>query len=153
MPRNWDTAGLRETPWCALSRRVGVPELASAFVKAVAAVAELAILGPPGSALLAAAANAGLPIAAEAFADRAYLPDGRLVPRGQPGAILTDPAAVADQVVALALRGEVTAVDGTVVPVMADSICLHSDTPDSVALARSVRTALRDAGVTVQAFA
>lgn len=129
------------------------PALAAAFVVAVAQLGELTILGPAGSALLAAAAHHGLPIATEAFADRAYQPDGRLVPRTQPGAIVTDPKVVAERVVAMAVRGEVTAIDGTNVPVTLDSICLHSDTPDAVSLARSVRTALDAAGIAVRAFA
>lgn len=128
-------------------------ELAEALVSAVVACGRLAVLGPAGSALLRAAKDAGLQTAAEVFADRGYLPDGRLVPRGEPGAILTDPAEVAARVVGMAKHSQVAAVDGSIVPLQVDSICLHSDTPGAVTLARSVRDALVKAGINIRAFA
>ena len=122
----------------------------------VAAAAEydpsLAVLGAPGSCLLRAAEAAGLEPVVEAFADRAYLSDGRLVPRSQPGALVVDPAEVAARAVRLAAEHEVTAVDGTNVRVDARSLCVHGDTPGAVELARAVRDALDDAGVVVVPF-
>lgn len=123
----------------------------------VAAAAEydpsLAVLGAPDSILLRAAERAGLEPVAEAFADRGYLRDGRLVSRGDSEALVVDPGEVAARAVRLATEHEIVAVDGTVVPVVARSICLHGDTPGSVRLARAVRSALEDVGVGVHAFA
>lgn len=126
---------------------------ARAIVEAVRSYSSsLAVLGLPGSALLRRARAAGLEAVGEAFADRGYLPDGRLVPRGAEGAVVHDVDVVAARVVQLAREGVVRAVDGAVVRVDAGSICLHSDTPGAVALARAVRAALRDAGVEVRPF-
>ena len=129
------------------------PDLARAFVLGVAELAPLAVLGPAGSALLAAAGEMGLPTAAEVFADRGYRPDGTLVPRGEPGALVDGEDEIAARVVAMVMRGSVEAVDGSEVPVVADSICLHSDTPGAVLLARRVRAALEGAGVELSPFA
>ncbi len=126
---------------------------AKAFVAGVVHVAPLAVLGQAGSELLGAARKAGLRTAAEVFADRGYLADGRLVPRGEPGAIVDDPEAVAARVVEMVTERSVTAVDGTSVPLLVDSVCLHSDTPGAVALARRVREALVNAGAEIGAFA
>lgn len=127
---------------------------ADAVAEAVAAVdPDLAVLGLPGSLLLAAAERRGLRTVREAFADRAYTPDGTLVPRKEPGAVLSDPDVVAARVVRLVTEGVVTAVDGTDVEVAAESVCVHGDSPGAVAMATAVRAALDDAGVTVTAFA
>jgi UPF0271 protein len=112
----------------------------------------LAVLGLPGSELLNAAAEAGLEAVAEAFADRAYRPDGGLVPRREPGSVITDPDEVAVRAVRIATDGEIVAIDGSVVSVRARSICVHSDTPGAVGLARAVRAALDAAGVGVYRF-
>ena len=95
---------------------------------------------------------AGLEAVAEAFADRAYLSDGRLVPCREPESVLTDPAAVAAQAVRLAVDHEVVAVDGTVVAVHARSICIHGDTPGAVQLAQAVRAGLEIAGIAIHSF-
>ena len=122
----------------------------------VAAAAEydpsLAILGLPGSELLAAAEAAGLEAVPEAFADRAYRPDGGLVSRREPRSVLTDPDEVAERAVRIAVDNEVVAVDGSVVRLRARSICVHGDTPGAVDLARAVRSALDAAGVGVYRF-
>ncbi len=122
----------------------------------VAAAAEydpsLAILGLPGSELLGAADDAGLESVPEAFADRAYRPDGGLVSRREPGSVLTDPDEVAERAVRIAVDNEVVAVDGTIVSIRARSICVHGDTPGAVGLARAVRSALDAAGVGVYRF-
>jgi len=114
---------------------------ARAVVQAVLAYGGLPVLGLPGSLLLSVAAEAELPTVPEGFADRAYQPDGSLVPRGEPGAVLTDPAAAAEQAVRLAGAGRVR------------SICVHGDSPGAPGIASAVRTALADAGVQVAAFA
>ena len=93
-----------------------------------------------------------MPVYAEAFGDRAYAPDGSLVPRGEPGALRHDAQQVIDGVLQLAETGTVTAIDGSVIPVRADSICLHGDTPGAVEFARSVRAALQDAGIPLRPF-
>jgi len=122
----------------------------------VAAAAEydpsLAILGLPGSELLAAADAAGLDAFPEAFADRAYRPDGGLVSRREAGSVLTDPDEVAARAVRIATDNEVVAIDGTVVGIRARSICVHGDTPGAVELARAVRSALDAAGIGVYRF-
>jgi len=112
----------------------------------------LPVLGRPGSVFLNLAEQAGLPTVAEAFADRAYRADGGLVSRREPGATLSDPDAVARQSVRLVLDNEVKAADGAVVRVEAGSLCVHSDTPGALELARVVRSALTDAGVTLRSF-
>lgn len=127
----------------ALYHRLGAdPAAAGAFARAVAAFdPALPLLGQAGSELERAAAGAGLRFAREGFADRAVDDTGRLVPRGEPGAVLTEPAAVARRAVELARSGEV------------DSICLHGDTPGAARLGRAVRAALEADGVEVRAFA
>jgi len=113
----------------------------------------LPVLGLPGSIFLRLAADAGLRTLREAFADRGYRADGTLVPRREPGALLNDPAEVARRMVALVTTGTLSAVDGSVVAVEADSICVHGDTPGAVAMARGVRDALTAAGVELRAAA
>ncbi|MFD6417911.1 LamB/YcsF family protein [Streptomyces sp. NPDC060194] len=113
----------------------------------------LAVLGLPGSRLLAAASEAGLPAVREAFADRAYTREGRLVPRREPGAVLHDPDAVVGRSVALATGEGVPAAGGGRVDVAARSLCLHGDTPGAAALAVRVRDALLAADVTLEPFA
>ncbi len=115
---------------------------AGALVAAVRAWDDdLAVLTAADGALADAARAAGVRVVAEGFADRGYTDDGRLVPRDRPGALLTEPGAVAAQAVRLARSGRV------------ESICLHGDTPGAATSAARVRTALADAGVTVRAFA
>jgi UPF0271 protein len=121
---------------------------AAAVVAAVLGYDErLPVLGLPGSRWLALAERAGLRSVREAFADRGYAADGTLVPRGEPGAVLADLRTVVQRCVRLATAGEVVAVDGTVLRVDPESICVHGDTPGAVSLARAVRSALTAAGV------
>lgn len=112
----------------------------------------LPVLGLPGSELLTAAEAAGLRAVPEFFVDRGYTPDGALVPRSEPGALLHDPDEVAARVLRLLADGAVEAVDGTVVAVRAESACVHGDSPGAVEMARAVREALAGAGVEVRAF-
>jgi UPF0271 protein len=87
----------------------------------------------------------------EAYADRAYQPDGLLVPRQMPGAVLHDPVEIAGRAVRLAQAGEIVAMDGSIVRTEARSLCIHGDTPDAVTIARAVRDALASAGVEIRA--
>ena len=112
----------------------------------------LPVLGLPGSVWLAVAEGAGLTPVAEAFADRAYTPEGTLVSRREPGAVLHDPAEAAARSVRLATRHEVVAADGSVVAVRARSVCVHGDNPGAVAIAPAVRRGLEGAGVRVAPF-
>lgn len=129
-------------------------EQAAAVVRAVVAVdPDLPVLGLPGSAFLRHAEEAGLTTVGEAFADRAYTPQGALVSRREAGAVLHDPDEVAARMVRLVTDGVITAIDGTDVAVRAGSICTHGDSPGAVAMARSVRAALTDAGVSIAPFA
>jgi 5-oxoprolinase (ATP-hydrolysing) subunit A len=136
------------------NRAVWDPEQAGAIAAAVRSYGpELPVLTLPGSALALAAADAGLPVVAEAFADRAYNADGTLVRRGLPGAVLTDPGAVAARVTRLVTTGLMRAADGSDLTVTARSVCLHGDTPGAVRMARAVRAALTGAGVSLVPFA
>lgn len=127
---------------------------AADVVAAVKAIdPRLVLLGLAGGVVLDVAERAGLQVAAEAFADRAYLPDGRLVPRTQEGAVLHDPAAVAERMVRLASDGVIRAIDGTDIRVHAQSICVHGDSPGSVAMAAQTKRMLQDAGITISPFA
>lgn len=126
---------------------------AAAVVEAVTTFdASLAVLGMPGSRWLALASEAGLETVAEAFADRAYTPDGRLVSRREAGAVLHDPSVVAARAVRFATEGTVEAIDGSVLTMPARSICVHSDTPGAVELVTAVRAGMAAAGVRVESF-
>ena len=126
---------------------------ASAIVAAVADYdRSLPVLCQPGSVLASTAVSSGLRIVGEGFADRAYHADGTLVPRGQPGALLSDVDAVVERAVRLALVGEVVAIDGSVVPCPVESLCVHGDTPGAVDLAGKIRAALDAAGVRLSPF-
>lgn len=126
---------------------------AAAVVSGVRAFSrDLAVLGLPGSQLLASAADRGLDVRQEAFADRAYRPDGTLVPRSEPDAVIHDPDVVAARAVQMVVEGTVTAVDGSVVAVGRDSLCVHGDTPGAVDIAVAVRRALEREGVTIAAW-
>lgn len=114
---------------------------------------DLVLLGLSGGVVLEVAERAGLTVAAEAFADRAYQPDGQLVSRTEVGAVLHDPDTVAQRMVRLAADGVIRAIDGTDVPVVAQSICVHGDSPGSVAMAAEIRRMLQEAGITISPFA
>ena len=112
----------------------------------------LSLLAPYGSVVVAVAEHFGVEVATEAFADRAYRPDGALVPRGEAGAVVTDAETVARRAVSLAVDHRVETVDGRSIPVVAASICIHGDTPGAAESARRVRLALAAAGVTLRSF-
>ena len=129
-------------------------EQAKAVVTAVDEFdADLVLMGLPGSVVLRLAREAGLRTAHEAFADRAYTPEGHLVPRGRPGAVLHDPEEIARRCIAMATGEPVTDVNGDRLTLTPDSICVHGDTPGAVEIARRVREALEGAGVRLAPFA
>ena len=108
---------------------------------------ELPILVLPDSEIERQAAAAGIPTVREAFADRAYTPEGRLVSRREEGSVLHDPAEISARVVQMATQRTVTAIDGSTISVDAESICVHGDTPGALEIARQVSAALSEAGV------
>ncbi|WP_017575045.1 LamB/YcsF family protein [Nocardiopsis kunsanensis] len=113
---------------------------------------ELPVLGLPGSEFLRLAEDAGLRVFREAFADRAYTPEGTLVPRREEGALLHEPAEIADRCLRIAHGETVHAVDGTELRLDADSLCVHGDTPGAVEVARTVAARLSEEGVQLRAF-
>lgn len=140
-------------PHGALYGRVNTdPQMAAAVAGAIAAAVPepLSVMTLPGSAMVAAAQAVGLGVIAEGFADRGYASDGSLRRRGQDGAVL-GPQAAAVQAVGLATRQEVTTAGGKTLALPVVSLCVHSDTPGALEVARAVRAALHDAGVIVRA--
>ncbi|ROP60623.1 LamB/YcsF family protein [Curtobacterium sp. PhB115] len=130
------------------------PVQADVVVRAVADVdPTLAVLALPGSELLRAAGAHGLRAVAEAFADRAYEPDGSLVSRSRPGAVLHDPDVVAERVLRIVTEGVATAVDGSEIRVAAESVCVHGDSPGAVETARAIRSLLTERGIEIAPFA
>ena len=126
-------------------------ELAAAIARAVAAFDPMLLLfGLPGSEILKAGRSEGLRVAAEVFADRAYEPDGSLASRRKPGSVIHDPEMVVERAVRMVKDHTVVAIDCSVVPLRADTICVHGDTPGSDDLAASIRAGLERAGITVK---
>ena len=153
LARSYSTRVRYVKPHGALYHRMGEDDAcARAVCDALRAYGNLALLAPYGSVAIAVAEQLGVEVATEAFADRAYRPDGRLTPRTDAGAVVTDADEVAALAVTLALDHRVAAFDGSWIPVAASSICIHGDTPGSAALARRVRGALTDAGVGLAPF-
>jgi UPF0271 protein len=127
-------------------------ELSAAIARAVVAFdPSLILFGLPGSELLSAGRAAGLRVAAEVFADRAYEADGSLASRRKPGAVVHQVDVVVSRAIRMVKDHTVVAVDGAVVELEADTICVHGDTPDSDDLAAKLRAGLETAGVTVKA--
>jgi UPF0271 protein len=127
--------------------------LSDAIARAVAAFDKgLILFGLPGSEILNAGRAAGLRVAAEVFADRAYEPDGSLASRRKPGAVIHDAGAVVARAVRMVKENAVNAIEGSLVTLEADTICVHGDTPGSDDLAARIRAGLESAGVTVQAI-
>jgi 5-oxoprolinase (ATP-hydrolysing) subunit A len=128
--------------------------LAGAVARAVAAFSDqLILLGPPGSELLKAGSALGLRVVGEAFADRAYEPDGSLVSRKKLGAVIHDVNVVVERSIRLAKERAVVAIDGSIVHLQADTICVHGDTPGADELAAKLREALERSGVEVKPMA
>jgi UPF0271 protein len=127
--------------------------LAAAVVRAITAFdRSLALFAPPSSALAAAGRGAGLRVAAEAFADRAYRPDGQLADRSLPGAIIRNPDLVVSRALRIVTERRIAAVDGSDISIEADTICVHGDTPGAADLAARLRAALVAAGIEVRPF-
>ncbi len=130
------------------------PRQAEALVSALRAYdPALTLLTSPGGRAAQIATASGTAVVSEAYADRAYQADGSLVPRGEAGAVLTDPGPVAERAVGIVTAGTVLAADGTLVQVQAQSLCIHGDTAGAVTLARAVRHALEHARVRLAPFA
>ena len=127
--------------------------LAAAIVRAVVAFdRSLVLYAPPDSELLKAGYGAGLRVAAEGFADRAYEPDASLASRQKPGSLIDDPEVVVARAVRMANDGTVLALDGSVLRVVIETMCVHGDTPGSGQLAATLRAGLEAAGITVRAI-
>jgi UPF0271 protein len=130
------------------------PPLAEAIARAVASFSrELVLVGLAGSQLVAAGEAAGLRVAREAFADRGYAADGTLLPRGTPGALITDPEANLAQALLIVAEGCAPGPEQTRVPVAADTLCVHGDTPGAAERAAHLRAGLAAAGVQVRGLA
>ena len=112
----------------------------------------LALVGLAGSAGLRIAAERGLTTIAEAFADRAYTPEGALVSRLRPGSVLHDPDEIVERCVTMVRDGRVRAVDGGLIEFSAQTVCVHGDTPGAVEIARRLREGLLAAGITLEPF-
>lgn len=126
---------------------------ATDVIQAIKAInPSLVLMALAGSPLIGWAREAGLTVMAEAFADRAYMPDGALVSRREPGAVLHDPAHIAERMLQLVRHGTVQAVDGSQVRIAADSICVHGDSPGAVAMARVLRQRFEAEGVRIASF-
>jgi len=125
-------------------------EIARAIAAGIRRVrTDLILIGFAGSHLIEAGLEAGLPVAEEGFADRRYLPNGKLMPRDHSGAVLQKPEEAAAQALLIAREGMVTAADGSRVAVRADTVCLHGDTPGAPQMAHAVRKRLEEQGIQV----
>ena len=111
----------------------------------------LRLFGLAGSALLRRRSARGLKVVSEAFADRRYRADGSLQPRNEPGAVIDDEASAIAQALAMALQGDVTSVQGERIHLQADTLCLHGDGAHALKFARSLRAALTEAGLGIEA--
>ncbi|MGY4691198.1 LamB/YcsF family protein [Salibacterium sp. K-3] len=128
------------------------PEMAEAIAEAVRRIDPgLILFAPAGSELIKAGRKEALPVASEVFADRTYQPDGSLTPRSHPDAILHDPGAAAERILDMLMNGEVGAVDGTRLPVEADTICVHGDTPEALQFLNQLHHVLQQTEVVLQA--
>jgi UPF0271 protein len=123
---------------------------ALSFAAVEGLVQGMTILAIDDSAQVEVAEALGFPLVREAYADRAYQPNGLLVPRAEPGAVLHDAGLIAERAVRLAEAGEIVAADGSVIRTQATSLCIHGDNPEAVAIARQVRAALEAAGIAVR---
>ena len=112
----------------------------------------LVLMALAGAPLIDWARDAGLTVVAEAFADRGYTPQGALVSRREPGAVLHDEQLIAQRMLTLVREGVIEAVDGSMVRVEADSICVHGDSPGAVAIARNIRQRFEQEGVKIASF-
>ena len=127
--------------------------LADAIARAVASLdRSLILFGLPNSELLRAGEAAGLPVAAEVFADRAYDPDGSLTSRAKSGSVIDDTPQVVARAIKMVKDQTVIAVDGSTIALRVDTICLHGDTPGAAEHAKAVKAGLQNAGITVRSL-
>lgn len=127
--------------------------VAEAIMRAVKAVdGKLAVLAISGTVLERAAREAGLAVYSEVYADRGYTPEGNLVPRGQPGALIEDYAAAASRLIGWLETGQMPTVSGQPVALTGQSICVHGDSPGAIMMARAIRAALAARGIAVAPF-
>ena len=128
-------------------------EVAGAIARATYAVSrDLALLAISGTALEGAGSKAGLAVFSEVFADRAYLPNGRLVPRSNPLSMIHDADMAANRLIKMLQTGLMPTLDGHEIALAAQSICVHGDSPGAVSMARHIRACLADAGITIASF-
>ena len=151
-------AGTRVTyvkPHGALYNTIAIDaQQAADVITAIRAVdPSLVLMALAGSQLVERARSAGLTVVAEAFADRAYTPEGNLVSRREKGSVLHDPELVAQRMLRMVRDGAIEAIDGTMTKIDAQSICVHGDSPGAVAIAQRLRALLEESGHAVQPFA
>jgi len=128
-------------------------DVAAAIARAVAAISpDLALLAISGTELEVAGRQQGLAVYSEIFADRAYLPSGRLVPRSRPGALIEDAEAAVSRLLTFLDSGAMPTLDGPAIPLRAESICVHGDSPGAVAMARTIREQLTARGFALEPF-
>jgi 5-oxoprolinase (ATP-hydrolysing) subunit A len=140
-------------PHGALYHQMGVdPAVATAVVDALGRIGAAALVAQGGTVVATLAARAGLRVVPEGFPDRAYLPDGRLAPRTEPGALVEDPLEAGRRAVSLARRGGTEALDGTWTAVEVETLCIHGDGARAAESARAVRRALEADGIRVRSF-
>jgi UPF0271 protein len=113
---------------------------------------QLPLYGLAGSELIKAAAEVDLPVAQEVFGDRNYLPDGRLVPRSQSDAVITDPKLIAQRVVQMVKKRTITTIDGSEIKIDPDTVCVHGDNQQALAIVKQLRQTLMQAGIDLQPF-
>lgn len=129
------------------------PKQGQAVIDGIKAVdPNLVLMGLAGAPILDLARKSGLKVVAEAFADRAYTPEGQLVSRREPGAVLHDTNLIANRMLQLATHGTLEAIDGSTIKVDAHSICVHGDSPGAVAIARAIRLAFEADGIAIRSF-
>jgi len=129
------------------------PKQGQAVIDGIKAIdPSLVLMGLAGAPILDLARKSGLQVVAEAFADRAYMPDGQLVSRREAGAVLHDTQLIAQRMLQLTREGTLEAIDGSLIKVDAQSICVHGDSPGAVAIAREIRRAFEANGIAVRSF-
>ncbi|ASY66628.1 Lactam utilization protein LamB (plasmid) [Sinorhizobium sojae CCBAU 05684] len=129
------------------------PKQGQAVIDGIKAIdSSLVLMGLANAPILKLARDSGLRTVAEAFADRAYAPDGQLVSRREPGAVLHDTRLIAHRMLQLAREGTLEAIDGSTIKIDAQSICVHGDSPGAVAIAKAIRQAFEADGITVRSF-
>jgi UPF0271 protein len=123
--------------------------IAEAIVSVDSSLMFVALAGAKGQLMTRIGEDVGLKVVYEAFPDRAYAPEGTLVSRRLPGAVIKDPQEVSERALRMAREGNVIAVDGTSIPLKVQTLCVHGDTPTAVDLVKNIRKTLEAEGVTL----